>query len=303
MNRMTCKSVETVTVTPEQMNKINTYTRRALTAEEVFVFTVVLCDNEVDRDNERFSIASLEKLGKLFLGMTGVFDHAPTAENQAARIFDTALEQKEELNSVGEPYTQLKAWAYMVRCEKNADLILEIDAGIKKEISVSCAVDEVRCSICGADQKTVGCAHRKGEIYDGRMCHHLLINPTDAYEWSFVAVPAQKRAGVVKRRGASVDGVTIPEVRLKKLQRLAALGAQYENSLRREVVKYGLLGHRELNEETLKSMTDKLNAHELEALKKTFVTDACKVYPLAMARPQLAHQDSTDNDNDNDFRI
>lgn len=297
------KPVESVAVTPEQLEKINAYARRALTAEEVFVFTVVLCDNEVDRDHERFPIASLEALGELFLGKTGVFDHAPTAENQAARIFDTQLDVSEELNSVGEAYAQLKAWAYMVRCEKNADLILEIDAGIKKEVSVSCSVEEVRCSICGAEQKFTGCTHRKGEIYDGRLCHHLLIQPTDAYEWSFVAVPAQKHAGVVKRRGAAPEGVTVPEEQLSRLERLAALGQRYENELRGDVVKYGLLGHRDLDEQTLKSVAEKLNVQELEALRKTFAADAGKQYPLAMAKPQLASQPMHHQDNHDPFSI
>ena len=33
-----------------EMGKINRYTRRAYTPEEVYAFSLVLCDNEVDRD-------------------------------------------------------------------------------------------------------------------------------------------------------------------------------------------------------------------------------------------------------------
>ena len=46
---------ETVTaVQPDKasMEKINLYTRRAYKPEEVYTFSVVLCDNEVDRDSE-----------------------------------------------------------------------------------------------------------------------------------------------------------------------------------------------------------------------------------------------------------
>lgn len=42
------------------------------------------------------------------------------------------------------------------------------------------------------------CGHRKGEWYEGRLCHTVLHGAEDAYEWSFVAVPAQRQAGVVK---------------------------------------------------------------------------------------------------------
>ena len=54
---MADKTVETVSVpTEEELSLINKLSRRKLKPEEVFVFSVVLCDNEVDRDNERFSI-------------------------------------------------------------------------------------------------------------------------------------------------------------------------------------------------------------------------------------------------------
>lgn len=84
----------------------------------------------------------------------------------------------------------------MVRTEANQDLIAEIEGGIKKEISVGCAVNRSTCSICGSVAGS--CSHRRGQIYDGRLCFFNLEEPADAYEWSFVAVPAQRKAGVVK---------------------------------------------------------------------------------------------------------
>jgi hypothetical protein len=44
-----------------------------------------------------------------------------------------------------------------------------------------------------------GCDHEKGGEYCGKLCYHILDEPLDAYEWSFVAVPAQVNAGVTKR--------------------------------------------------------------------------------------------------------
>lgn len=38
---------------------INQYTRRPFTEQEVYTFSVVLCDNEIDRDFERFSVEAL----------------------------------------------------------------------------------------------------------------------------------------------------------------------------------------------------------------------------------------------------
>lgn len=84
---------ETVTaVQPDKaaMEKINLYTRRAYKPEEVYTFSVVLCDNEVDRDGECFTKETLEELAKLFVGKTGILDHEPTSKNQTARVFDAA---------------------------------------------------------------------------------------------------------------------------------------------------------------------------------------------------------------------
>ena len=44
------------TVTDEELALINKYTRRQLSKDEVYVFSVVLCDNDIDRDGERFTV-------------------------------------------------------------------------------------------------------------------------------------------------------------------------------------------------------------------------------------------------------
>lgn len=184
---------------PEELAKINSYALKDLSEDEIFTFSVTLCDNEVDRDAERFSIPALHKLTELYEGRTGIFDHDSKAQNQSARIYQCEVVTDESrTTSEGEPYTELKAKAYMVRTSSNADLIAEIEGGIKKEVSVSCSVANCKCSICGTDKRTSACEHNKGQIYDGKKCCCILDEPTDAYEWSFVAVPAQKSAGVTK---------------------------------------------------------------------------------------------------------
>ncbi len=183
------------------LEQLNRFTRRELSADEVYIFTVTLCDNEVDRDNERFSRKSLDEMAEKFIGVTGIFDHDPKGGNQTARLFMTEVIEEERENSVGEKYAYLKGYAYMVRTESNADLIREIDGGIKKEVSVSCSSNRQVCSVCGADRRVKACRHVKGRTYDGKKCFFTLEDISDAYEWSFVAVPAQVCAGVTKRFG------------------------------------------------------------------------------------------------------
>ena len=185
--------------TEQELEQINRYTRKTLTEDDVYRFTLTLCDNEIDRDLERFTPAALEELAALFVGKTGIFDHSCKSEQQSARLYHCWVEtDKTRATSCGEAYTCLKARAYMVRTKENEGLIAEIEGGIKKEVSVGCAMGSLCCSVCGADRRTAGCEHIKGRTYNGRLCHDVLSDATDAYEWSFVAVPAQREAGVTK---------------------------------------------------------------------------------------------------------
>ena len=184
-------------VTGEDLAAINALARSELTEEQIYTFSVRLCDNEVDRDFERFPRASLETLAKLFVGKSGIFDHQWSAQGQTARLYKTeVVEEPGQTTEAGDTACWLKGYAYMVRTEGNQDLIVEIEGGIKKEISVGCAVNRSTCSICGSVAGS--CGHRRGQIYDGQLCFFNLEEPADAYEWSFVAVPAQRKAGVVK---------------------------------------------------------------------------------------------------------
>ena len=195
----------------ETLDKINSLTRRKFKAEELYTFPVTLCGNEIDRDFERFSDEALDEMAGLFVGKTIIQNHDPSSENQVARIYDTEVVEESKQTSYGEPYKYLKGYAYMVRTDGNADLIKEIDAGIKREVSVGCATSKRFCSICGADMLTSECEHRRGKEYDGKMCCHILDGVTDAYELSFVAVPAQPEAGVTAKNYKDKGGTTMED--------------------------------------------------------------------------------------------
>ncbi len=196
--------------TEAQLELINKFTKRPLSADEVYAFSVVLCDNDIDRDFERFTPEALEKLAKLYIGKPGIFDHSMKGKDQVARTFNTAVEYTGEKTSDGKQYVRLKADAYIPRTSSNEDFISSLDAGIYKEVSVGCSVGKKTCSICGADMNRDFCSHKAGEVYEDGMniqqCHTILENPTDAYEWSFVAVPAQRKAGVIKHYNALNKG-------------------------------------------------------------------------------------------------
>lgn len=188
-----------MTLDENSLEKIKKFSLlQEIDASKIFAFKVVLCNNEVDRDIECFSKAALEKLALLFLGKTGIKDHSMRSDDQVARLYSTEVVEYENDTSYGEKYAELIGYAYMVKTKENESLIEEVELGIKKEVSVSCAIGEPKCSICGKNMRTDRCEHVRGQEYDGKTCFVFLEDPKDAYEFSFVAVPAQIGAGTTK---------------------------------------------------------------------------------------------------------
>ena len=283
-----------LTVEERDLALINRWSRKALTAEEVYAFAVRLCDNEIDRDGERFTEETLEELAKLFEGKSGIFDHQWSAKGQAARIYRTEVIREEHiLTRAGDRYCYLKGYAYMVRTEENKGLIAEIEGGIKKEVSVGCGVERAVCSVCGEDlHDRSRCVHVKGREYGGKLCWAELRNATDVYEWSFVAVPAQKKAGVIKSMGSGSLKELAGErpewaEELKQLEREAAAGRRYLTNLRKEVARLGGLAEPNLKHEVLEGIVERLEEAELAALKKAYEE---RLEGLCPARPQLSYK-------------
>lgn len=287
-----------------ELEQINRWSRKKLGAEEVYTFSVRLCDNEVDRDGERFTEKTLEELAVLFEGKSGIFDHQWSARGQAARIYRTELvHQKELTTAAGDGYCYLKGYAYMVRTRENEGLIAEIEGGIKKEISVGCAVRQAVCSICGSDiHDRTKCSHIKGKRYDGKLCWADLVGASDAYEWSFVAVPAQKKAGVIKGMKKEEKKMELKEFlrekpeylqEVEQLEKEAALGRSYLTALRGEVVRLGGLAEPGMELSVLRSITDKLSEGELREMKKLYEKRVEERYPAGV---QLPHGGETGQD-------
>ena len=75
----------------EDIKLINKFTKRNLDKNEVYVFSAILCDNEIDNESEKFTIKSLEKLSQLFIGKTGVIRYNQGNQKQFAKIFSCLL--------------------------------------------------------------------------------------------------------------------------------------------------------------------------------------------------------------------
>ena len=250
--------------TEAQLEAINGQAKTQLQKEQVYVFSLRLCDDQVDRDFERFDTLALPALAKLFVGKTGIVDHKWSSEHQVARIFATEVVQEDGISFI-------KAWAYIRRGGHGDEVIADIEAGIKKEVSVGCAMGLGVCSICGSEYGT--CGHRKGEYYDGQLCCAILKEPLDAYEFSFVAVPAQRNAGVLKALGG--NGKCLKELaeefgaqaEYRALFKEAQLGRQYRKELEDDVVRLCLSLELGADRDVLRGVVKCAAAEDLMKLK------------------------------------
>lgn len=292
----------------DDLEKINQYTRTDFTSDELYAFSVILCDNDIDRDYEKFSTEALYQLCDKFLGKTGICDHSMKSADQKARIFSTWVEKTDGRKTQdGEDLYRLKAKAYMVKTEENMPLIKEIEAGIKKEVSVSCSMKKSVCSICSNDKRSAYCEHINGKSYDGKTAYSTLSDVIDAYEFSFVAVPAQREAGVTKSFNnlkdddnmksfidtlkSCSDCVTLSKAQATELaeqfdalEEEAQLGRDYKKSLVAEVVGLCSKAMPQMDLGIFGSVAQVMTTKELLGFKKAFLHDKVK----ESVKPQLA---------------
>lgn len=313
--------IEKSVASREDINLISQFARRELSPEEIYTFNVNLCNNDIDRDFEKFSVSALEQMAELFVGKTGIFDHSMKAGDQKARIYATNLERVEGKKTAdGEDFYTLKAKAYMLNNDNNKSLIDEIDAGIKKEVSVSCSVNKAICSICGADKRKERCQHIQGKTYDDKLCFSILEDATDAYEFSFVAVPAQREAGITKsfdltgeqnmvdiiKRMDTNESITLSKSEVSKLhsyiedlEEEAKLADDYKKELSKKVIELFKSAFPNMDTKLFASITSVMTTKELLG----FCDGMKKQNSREKTAPQLAVKPEANKNNYSEFRI
>ena len=152
---------------------------------EYYKFEIRLCDTKIDRDFEKFTLPCLRKLSEMFVGKNGF-----VGQGSIAKILSTVVLKGKD----GEWF--IKANASIKNIPENFKVIEEIKSGKKKEVSIGCSVATRTCSICG--DSTGSCNHKPGEYYNGKQCFMELNDPTDVFEWAFVATPVKEEANMDK---------------------------------------------------------------------------------------------------------
>lgn len=165
------------------------------------------------------------------------------------------------------------------------------------------------CSICGCDKRSGHCEHIAGREYKGRSAYTILSDVKDAYEFSFVAVPAQREAGVtkafktvkgdtdmksiIKSLQECTGGITLSKAQVNELlnhmdtlDEEAALGREYKKGLIKEVVGLCAKAMPDMDLNTFSGVAQVMTTKELLSFKKAFTkTKNCDGVTLQL-KPQ-----------------
>lgn len=187
---------------------IKPFVSKDTTPDDLFVYKLILCDNEIDRDFEQFNHSCISDIASLFYGKVGVYNHNWKSEDIHSRIYKAfPVMVSDSVNSVGEPYEYVEAYAYTIK--ENTGLINEIKKGLKREVSIGIKGATSICSVCGESH----CEHIRGKVYNNKLCYGIIPHAEDAFEFSFVAVNAQREAGVKKNYKLLKGGFKMQEIK------------------------------------------------------------------------------------------
>lgn len=159
------------------------------------------------------------------------------------------------------------------------------------------------------------CSHIKGETYGNKLCHCILSDVRDAYEWSFVAIPAQVNAGVTKgyekdfrntlnliksvKSGECVSFTKEQSLELceyiSALEKSADDGRIYRRTLTDEIVKFALIAVPGISDESIRKMCASAETSELMNFRDAFRQKAGGVIPLSPQLKAKKEKEITDN--------
>lgn len=186
-------------VTEADLAAINQLSAAPLRADQVFVRSMYLCSTQpCAADGCQFTLAALQQIARLIVGQSVLPGH-DRRSLPLARFFRAEVVQRENEN--GKAAHFVRAWFYWLRDTSGAnDLLLNIDGGIYREVSLAWKFNQWRCSICGAQANQ--CSHHPGERYGERTCYRLIDAVTEVLEGSLVYKSADRSTNVTGMRSA-----------------------------------------------------------------------------------------------------
>ncbi|HDP34134.1 MAG TPA: hypothetical protein ENN29_03375 [Candidatus Hydrogenedentes bacterium] len=175
----------------EMMAAVNRFALRPLCADEVAVFTLDLCNNQVDKHFSRFPDEELERINRLTPGRPLMERHDLRGSLPRGTFFRSRLHSEHDCVSV-------RPEVYVLRASDNRDFILNIEGGVYRETSIGFSFRTPECAVCGKDLRT--CAHIPGRSYGDALCHFIMRDVLEVIEGSVVPAGSQGTRFVAQQR-------------------------------------------------------------------------------------------------------
>jgi hypothetical protein len=180
----------------ELLTEVNRFALQPLTADDVAVFTMDLCHNQIDRHFSRFPDEELDRINAMVPGRPLMERHDLRGTLPRGTFFRSRLNQDGERVSV-------RPDVYVLRTGENHDFIRNIEGGVYRETSIGFSFQTPECSICAKDLRT--CDHIPGRTYGGELCHFVMRDVVDVIEGSVVPSGSQGTGFVAQTRALPVN--------------------------------------------------------------------------------------------------
>lgn len=151
--------------TQERVDKVKEYLKGSPFGEDAMLFSFIAADNDIDKENERFSLKSLKTIASLLIGKRGQIGLSTDCKYAGARVIETNVKfDPYKKTKYGWAYIYVEAIAFIQRNMASQKICEKIDNDEITEVSLGVS--------CGHKHKSSDCT--------------ILTDVTDVYEWSLV---------------------------------------------------------------------------------------------------------------------
>lgn len=165
--------IKTIELTKERKRLIESYYGEPVDPDKVLLFSFNAADNDIDSNNEKFSLKALNTISKLLIGKNMFLSQS----NYGLRVIESEVHIDASVTSIcGDPYVYVYGVAYIIKNEYSSDLYDGILDGEFAEISIS-------TSCTGK--------YKQGE-------YTVIDDVTDIYKLSFVYPPSSKTHKLIR---------------------------------------------------------------------------------------------------------
>lgn len=197
-------------VSSDSLARISQMTLRPVTAEDVAVYTISVCNDRPDHFNTQFRRKALDSVARLIIGK-GLFRNHQLWESgdlAIGRCFDARV-----VNDAG--ITTVEADTYIPRCSELDGIIARMDLQVIHEVSLQWWSYPVECSICGRSPYDVDCSHAMGKDYDGKLAVGEIPDVHDVVEYSLVWKGGQVNTKIEGKRSADTSDQDLGELMMR----------------------------------------------------------------------------------------